>query len=83
MSGAWVSRKEDLNQWLQVDFLRNVKMTKVAIQGRKDYNQWTKKFKLTFGIDGSSAFQTYQENGVDKVKTGLTYPVEGRNSHLP
>lgn len=38
--GAWCSRTKDQNQYLQVDFWRNVKITKVATQGRQDYDQW-------------------------------------------
>ncbi|XP_028517504.1 retinoschisin-like [Exaiptasia diaphana] len=72
--GSWSSRTEDLNQWFQVDFLRNVKLTKFATQGRQDERQWVTKFKLRYSAGGSRpAFQTYQEvSGVDKIFNGNT-----------
>ena len=66
-TGAWSAGANDENQWLQVDFLRNVKITTFATQGRQDYDQWVTKYKLAYSEDGSSTFQTYQENGADKV----------------
>ncbi|KAL9982962.1 hypothetical protein ACROYT_G005077 [Oculina patagonica] len=69
-TGAWSAKTNDQNQFLQVDFWRNVKITKFQTQGRQDYEQWVKKYKLSYSVDGSSAFQTYQENGVDKVFIG-------------
>ena len=65
-TGAWSSGKNDVNQWLQVDFQHNVKLQKFATQGRKEQPQWVKKYKLLYSSD-SSSFQTYQENEVDKV----------------
>ncbi|KAL9982966.1 hypothetical protein ACROYT_G005081 [Oculina patagonica] len=69
-TGAWSSKLNDQNQFLQVDFWRNVKISKFQTQGRQDMDQWVKKFKLSYSVDGSLAFQTYQENGVDKVFIG-------------
>lgn len=66
-TGAWSAATNDENQHLQVDFLRNVKLAKFATQGRQDYRQWVKKYKLAYSLDGLSAFETYQVNGVDKV----------------
>ena len=67
--GAWCSEKLDSNQFLQVDFLQNVKLTKFATQGRQDkLLEWVTKYKLAYSPDGSSeTFQIYQEDGSDKV----------------
>lgn len=68
--GSWSSRVNDANQWLQVDFLQNVKIAKIATQGRQNnYDQWVTKYKIMYSEDGptSSTFKTYQENGQDKV----------------
>ena len=62
------SNSKDQNQYLQVDFWRNVKITKVATQGRQDYSQWVTHYKLSYAVDGSTVFQIYQEMGVDKVR---------------
>ncbi|XP_078358122.1 uncharacterized protein LOC144642894 isoform X1 [Oculina patagonica] len=70
--GAWSAETNDYDPYLQVDFWRNVNITKFQTQGRQDYDQWVKKYKLSYSVDGSSAFKTYQENGVDKVFVGNT-----------
>ena len=71
--GAWCSRTKDRNQYLQVNFWRNVKITKVATQGRQVYSQWVTRYKLSYAVDGSTVFQTYQEMGVDKVREIMFY----------
>ena len=65
--GAWSAKTNDLNQWLQVDFGRDVKITKFVTQGRQDYKQWVKSYTLFFSTEKEPVFQTYQENGQDKV----------------
>lgn len=69
-TGAWSAEINDRNQFLQVDFSRNVKITKFQTQGRQDADQWVKKYTLSYSVDGSSAFQIHQENGVNKVFNG-------------
>ena len=65
---AWSAGRNDLNQWLQIDFGRNVKITKLATQGRNDYgNQWVKSYTFAYSADGSNVLQAYKENEVDKV----------------
>ena len=66
-TGAWSAGANDANQWLQVDFGRNVRITKLATQGRQDYDQWVKTFTLSYSVDGNPSFQIYQENGAEKV----------------
>lgn len=65
--GAWSSKRNDQNEFLQVDFWRNVKITKFQTQGRQDYDQWVTRYTLSYCANGSLTFQTYQENGIDKV----------------
>ena len=68
--GSWSASKSDLHQWLQVDLgTESTKVTRVATQGRNDYNQWVTKYKLQYSNDGVN-FQYYREQGqtVDKVK---------------
>ena len=43
------------------------KVTRVAIQGRQDSDQWVKSFSLYYGYD-SVSFQDYTEEGVKKSK---------------
>ncbi|KAL9982791.1 hypothetical protein ACROYT_G004896 [Oculina patagonica] len=92
-TGTWSAETNDQNQFLEVDFWRNVKITKFQTQGRQDYPQWVKKYKLAYSVDGSSSFETYQENGVDKVFIGnsdmngivthnLLQPITARNVQI-
>ena len=68
--GAWSARKNDNNQWLQIDLQgSHTKVTAVASQGRNQVNQWVTKYKLQYSNDGVT-FQYYREQGqtVDKVR---------------
>ena len=69
-TGAWSSETLDQNQWLQVDFGRNVKVKKIATQGRQDADQWIKSYTLDYGVllvDDYSIFMPYKVNDVVKV----------------
>lgn len=67
-SGSWVSKVNDENQWFQVDFLRTVKVTGLATQGRKHWPQWVKEFTVSYkqGKDDVE-FQFYKKQGIVKV----------------
>ena len=51
-AGAWCARSSNGNQWLQLYFGRETTVTKVAIQGRHNYNQWVMSFSLSYSVDG-------------------------------
>lgn len=65
-AGSWSALVIDVNQWLQVDFLQNVTLSKVATQGRQSYPQWVISYLLSYSMDGST-FETYKQCGGDKV----------------
>lgn len=65
--GSWSALVIDVNQWLQVDFLQNVTLCKVATQGRDSSPQWVLSYLLSYSMDGS-AFENYKQCGADKVK---------------
>ena len=68
--GAWSARKNDINQWLQIDLQgSHTRVTAVASQGRNQVNQWVTKYKLQYSNDGVT-FRYYGEQGqtVDKVR---------------
>ena len=68
--GAWVPRRIDLKQWLQVDLGNLVtKITGVATQGRNGYrwSQWVTMYRLQYSQDGVN-FQYYKEQGQTRVK---------------
>ena len=65
-TGAWSSRRNDLNQWLQVDFELQATVTEIMIQGRSDANQWVKSYAVTYSNNGVF-FDAYQKNGTIMV----------------
>jgi len=64
--GGWSSRQNNQNQWLRVDLGTEKTATGFATQGRNAYSQWVTSYKVEYSNDGSS-FQSYQEQGADKV----------------
>ena len=65
---VWKTDYSDQDPFLQVDFWRNVKITKFQTQGYHQEDWWVKSYTLSYSVDGSPLFQTYQENSADKVK---------------
>ena len=51
-TGAWSSQKDDLNQWLQVDFQRSTIITGISTQGRQGPNQFVKSYTISFSDSG-------------------------------
>ena len=66
IKGAWSAEKNNLDQWLQIDLRRPYGVYGVATQGRDDGDWWVQKYKLQYG-NKTSHFQTYMEEGKDKV----------------
>ena len=64
--GAWAAQRNDVYQYLQVNFGDWTKVSRVAIQGRSDANQWVKSFSLSYGYD-HVFFKDYKEDGSRKV----------------
>ena len=65
-AGGWAAQSNDNDQFLQVNFGGWRKVTRVAIQGREDEDQWVEEFSLSYGYD-SVFFQHYTEDEVKKV----------------
>lgn len=68
-STGWAAGTNNLNQWFQIDLIRQYKVTGVATQGILSYTEWVTQYKLQFSNDGVR-FQYYQEQGqniTDKV----------------
>ena len=60
-AGSWSARRNDANQWLQIDLANEfTRVTLVATQGRNGYSQWVTKYKLQYSNDGVN-FQYYRE----------------------
>ena len=76
-STSWSARKNDQNQWIQVDLGRTETVTGVATQGRRNARQWVKTYSLSHSLDGKT-FETCKVTGKDKViffakNSNLTY----------
>ena len=64
--GAWIAKRNDIFQYLQINFGDWTKVTRIAIQGRQDADQWVKSFSLSYGYD-AVFFKDYNENDAKKV----------------
>ena len=69
---CWVPHYGIVGSWLQVDFLRLTKVTKVKTQGRTPRDQWVVTYNLAFGNDGEFFFN-YQRNGETEVNNNGNY----------
>ena len=64
--GSWCAKRNDVNQWLQIDLGSLTTVTKVATQGRQDSSQWLTTYSLSYSLTGSYWVQ-YTVRGKKKV----------------
>ena len=64
--GAWMAKTNDAFQFLEANLSDWTNVTRVAIQGRQDFDYWVKSFSLSYGYDGV-LFKAYIEDGLQKV----------------
>ena len=69
--GGWTAKRNDNNSFFQVHFGGWRKVTRVAVQGRQDQDQWVESFSLSYGYD-SVFFYDYTEEEVKKVSKIMT-----------
>ena len=76
-SGSWSALKNDKNQWLQVELLREESVvTSVATQGRNSHplwsrhEQWVKSYKLQYSNNGVN-FKYYKDARQNTAKVRL------------
>ena len=76
-SGSWSAGKNDENQWLQVELLREDSVvTSVATQGRNKHpnwgvsSQWVKNYKLQYSNNGVN-FKYYKDERQSATKVRL------------
>ena len=50
--GGWSAKKNNRKQWIQFDFRRPVRISKIASQGRSDANQYVTSFAVAYSPDG-------------------------------
>jgi len=50
--GGWSAKKNNRKQWIQCDFRKPVRISKVACQGRSDAKQYVTSFAVAYSPDG-------------------------------
>ena len=65
--GGWVPLQNDLSQWLQVDLGSYTTITRLATQGRDEYDMWVTKYTLQYSYDGVT-YLTYKQRGTRSEK---------------
>ena len=75
--GGWGARLKNSYQWLKVDFGRVLKITKILTQGRQDYSEWVRYFKVSSSLDGYH-WQYYRYKNSDKVSSNESRSSNGR-----
>ncbi|XP_028409028.1 uncharacterized protein LOC114531613 isoform X2 [Dendronephthya gigantea] len=68
---GWVAGSKSGEIWLQVDFLRLAKVSEIWTQGRGNYDQWIKTFRVQYSMD-TTQFTTYKPFGRDEALTANT-----------
>ncbi|KAL9955705.1 hypothetical protein ACROYT_G037065 [Oculina patagonica] len=69
--GAWMPQVHDHNQWLQVDFGAETRVTGISTQGHYYANAWVKSYSLRYRNNGSN-FEQYQPELSTKIFLGNT-----------
>ena len=64
---AWAAGQNDQYQWIQVDLGEQKIVTKIATQGRNNYDQWVTSYGVSYSLNGQT-FNQYQVNTTDKVR---------------
>ena len=66
LMGAWSSRHNNHNQFLQVDMGRSMKLSGINTQGRQDADQWVTAYFILYSSDGTHF--SYVREWWDNVK---------------
>ena len=72
--GAWCAKRNNRNQWLQIDLRGPTRITKVATQGRDDYNQFVKSYYLYYSQNGRT-FLPIKDGRRIKVCSNTNYQI--------
>ena len=74
--GGWSAKKNNRKQWIQFDFRRPVRISKIACQGRSDAKQYVTSFAVAYSPDGYrwTPFKVNSRLKVMMTKLGLKQP---------
>ncbi|CAB3983234.1 EGF-like repeat and discoidin I-like domain-containing 3 [Paramuricea clavata] len=62
----WLSKPNNRNQWLKIDFKYRATITDILSQGRGSSNQYVRTYTLSYSDDGIN-FKSYQRSGKKRV----------------
>ena len=68
-SGGWYAQSNDLNPWLEVNFLMRTKVQEILSQGQDNYAYWVLNYTVSYSSNGKT-FQYYLE--FDNIKVSLS-----------
>lgn len=66
-TGGWCQDSSKYYEWLQVDFGYVAIITKIATQGKQEFDFWVTKYFLSYRRNISSTLLLYRQNGNVKV----------------
>jgi len=69
-TSSWIAQTNDANQWIQVDFGREVQISAIAIRGRPGIGQWVTAYRLLAGRDERSLRPVPAAGGAPAVFDG-------------
>ena len=69
---GWTAKRNNRNQWFQVDFLALAKISRVATQGRSNSHYWVKTYRISYSRKGYT-WSSYREAGRSKVFIYIQY----------
>ena len=72
LRGAWTSRVDDLDQWIQAELSDGFNVTAIQTQGKNDNSvnggQWVMTYKLSFSNDGLKWDVYTKDDGSEMVR---------------
>ena len=69
---AWCAFITDTQQYIQLDFTRNTRVTRVVSYGRSQKSHWVKRYIMQFSSD-DVVWHNYTENGFVKVRKSQSF----------
>ena len=66
-TGGWCQYPSQYYEWLQVNFGYVASITKIATQGKQEFDFWVTKYFLSYRRNASSTLSLYRQNGNVKV----------------
>ena len=65
--GSWIAKPFDKNPWIQGAFDKEIKITAIQTQGRHDYWNWVKTYKISYSKTGADWEVYKNEDGSEHV----------------